>query len=92
MNAHTSTETTPSTFGNASYGPYRVAVLGDHTHADPRHVVWVDYVFENGRGGTAPIATIKFDNPAPTEEEHHCICDHCRDAGTCFGCTSGHCP
>lgn len=59
--------TNPSTFGNAFYGPYRVKVLGDHTHADPKHVVWVDYVFENGRGGTAPIATIKFDNAAPAQ-------------------------
>ena len=23
---------------------------------------------------------------------HECICDHCRDAGTCFGCDSGLCP
>lgn len=25
-------------------------------------------------------------------EEHPCVCDHCREAGSCFGCDSGVCP
>lgn len=29
---------------------------------------------------------------ATEEAPHPCVCDHCREAGTCFGCTSGQCP
>ena len=27
-----------------------------------------------------------------TEEEHYCACPHCREQGSCAGCTSGVCP
>ena len=44
-----------------------------------------------------PVGTIRATSATAaqaiaTDLEHGCVCDHCRDAGTCFGCDSGLCP
>lgn len=55
-----------------------------HQHFDPRAS---DYM-------TCPVPECGCPmNPAlPEPEQDYCPCDHCREQGTCLGCTSGACP
>lgn len=71
---------------HATYGAG--TIVDEHTFASG-----FSYSVRWDNGGPMSSSDCSWERPESlTPLQHHCICDHCRDAGTCFGCTSGLCP